>query len=135
MVDLLALILARPTEVGHVPGVRPPTRIELRRRLLQTIDYLVAYCDRPLTLGEMARICGLSRYHFLRTFTAATGYTPGRFVTRMRLERAQALLLRTDRSVTDIALEVGFAEQSALSRAFSRQIGVSPRVFRLRARR
>jgi AraC-like DNA-binding protein len=131
-IALLAVIVSRPAGVGVVPRLRPATQAELRRRVLATIDYLVAYSDQELTLGQLARICGLSKFHFLRIFHASTGSTPSRFLAQVRLDRAKSMLLRSDRSITEIALDVGFAEQSSFTRAFTRREGVSPRAFRRR---
>lgn len=132
--DLLRDVLGTP-DVLAGRAVPPAERQELGRRIARTIDYVVAHSDRTLTLAELAKVCGVSRFHFLRVFRDAVGSTPSRFLTGVRIERAKALLRRTERSVTEIALEVGFSEQSAFTRAFRRQVGASPVGFRGRERR
>jgi AraC-like DNA-binding protein len=132
VVDLLCIVLSRPSDVTAVARLGPAARVETRRRVLRSIDYLVAYADRDLTLDELARAAGLSKFHFLRMFRASTGSTPSRYLSGVRVERAKGLLRRTELSVTDIALEVGFAEQSSFTRAFARREGVSPTGFRTR---
>ncbi len=135
VVDLLVTLVSQPTELYELPLRGSLARADLKRRLARTLDYLVAYSDRPLTLSELARECGVSKFHFLRMFRTATGSTPSRFITSIRIERAKTLLMKTKRSVTEIALDVGFAEQSSFTRAFGRHAGVTPRSFREQALR
>jgi AraC-like DNA-binding protein len=131
--DLLRAVLSTPDALAG-RAVPPSERHELRRRIARTIDYLVANSDRTLSLAELSKVCGVSRFHFLRVFRDTVGSTPSRFLTGIRIERAKALLRTTERSVTDIALDVGFSEQSAFTRAFRRQVGASPVGFRARER-
>ena len=62
------------------------------------------------------------------------GVTPHQYLVRSRLRRAARLLAEEDRSITDIALDVGFADLSNFVRTFHRAAGVSPRAFRRAAR-
>ncbi len=55
-------------------------------------DYVDRYYDRPLDLTELAGVAALSKFHFARSFEAAYGQTPMRYLTRRRIERAQDLL-------------------------------------------
>jgi AraC family transcriptional regulator len=87
----------------------------------------------PLTLGEMARIAGLSRYHFLRTFKAVTGITPHQWLLRARLRDAARRLATSRDPVTEIALDVGFEDLSNFIRSFRSEFGVSPSRYRATA--
>jgi AraC family transcriptional regulator len=87
----------------------------------------------PLTLGEMARIAGLSRYHFLRTFKAVTGITPHHWLLRARLRDAARRLATSRDPVTEIALDVGFEDLSNFIRSFRSEFGVSPSRYRATA--
>jgi AraC family transcriptional regulator len=110
---------------------RTATREELRRRLGQAIDHMVAFGNGPLTLTELARAACLSKYHFLRNFKAFTGVTPARYLNRLRVERAQQILRRqSDVPLSEVARLVGFSEPAALSRAFQRLVGVRPGGYR-----
>ena len=84
----------------------------------------------PLTVAEIAAEAHLSVYHFIRVFRDATGETPHRFLTRLRIERARRLLSGTDLTVAQIADRCGFASPGALSTAFLGQVGVRPSVYR-----
>jgi AraC-like DNA-binding protein len=88
------------------------------------------YCDvhlaEKITLEELAALCNLERFHFLKLFKQTVGMTPHAWVIRLRLERACSLLSHTDRSLTQVAQEVGFYDQSHFNRAFRQAFGVSP---------
>src|SRR5258708_23166962 len=83
----------------------------------------------------MAAAVHLSPYHFARQFKAASGLPPHQYVIARRVERAQHLL-RADGEigVTDVALRVGFSDQSKLSVPFKRIAGLPPGQFRISAR-
>ncbi|MGW5648804.1 helix-turn-helix domain-containing protein [Saccharopolyspora sp. NPDC003752] len=84
----------------------------------------------PLTLADIAAEVHLSAYHFIRVFRAATGETPHRFLTRLRIERAQRLLSDDALTVAQIAGRCGFASPGALSTAFLSHVGVRPSAYR-----
>jgi AraC-like DNA-binding protein len=81
----------------------------------------------------MARIAGLSRYHFLRTFKAVTGITPHQWLLRARLRDAARRLATSRDPVTEIALDVGFEDLSNFIRSFRSEFGVSPSRYRATA--
>ncbi|WP_020673973.1 AraC family transcriptional regulator [Amycolatopsis nigrescens] len=86
--------------------------------------------SEPLTLADIAAEVHLSVYHFIRVFRAATGETPHRFLTRLRIEQAQRLLAGGTLTIAQIAERCGFASPGALSSAFLSQVGVRPSVYR-----
>ncbi len=83
-----------------------------------------------ISLDALAALSGLSRFHFLRQFSDVVGMTPGRYVRMLRLCRAGRLLRRSDDSVLEVALSVGFADHAAFSRAFASQMGITPSNYR-----
>jgi transcriptional regulator GlxA family with amidase domain len=92
------------------------------------------YAD-ALDIEWLAGSVSLSRAHFIRSFRETFGETPHRYLQRRRLERAMVLLRDSDRSVTDICLDVGFASLGSFSRTFRDIVGESPREYRERMRR
>jgi len=78
----------------------------------------------------LARQIGFSPYHFARLFRQTTGESPHQFVLRQRIERAQRLLAEGGMPLAHVAVESGFADQSHLTRAFKRQLGLTPRAYR-----
>lgn len=113
-----------------LPAVREATRLELYRRVHIARDYIHACLHEALTLDDIANIAALSPHHFLRTFKAVFGMTPHQYLTHQRLERAQFLLEKTDISVTNICMDVGFESLGSFSTLFRKNIGLSPRQYR-----
>ena len=103
---------------------------EQNRRLLRARDAMDRTYAEPLDVPTLARIAYVSQAHFIRTFRATFGETPHRYLQRRRLERSMWLLRETDRSVTDICLDVGFNSLGTFSRTFRDIVGVSPSVYR-----
>jgi AraC-like DNA-binding protein len=103
------------------------------RRLLRARDAMDRSYAQPLDIAALARIAHVSQAHFIRTFRATFGETPHRYLQRRRVERAMFLLVQTDRSVTEICLDVGFASLGTFSRTFRAILGESPTAYRRRA--
>jgi AraC-like DNA-binding protein len=89
----------------------------------------------PLDIPTLARVAHVSEAHFIRTFRATFGETPHRYLQRRRVERAMFLLGQTDRPVTEICLDVGFASLGTFSRTFREIVGRSPSAYRAEAPR
>ena len=105
---------------------------ESNRRLLRARDAMDRTYAQPLDIPALARIAFVSEAHFIRTFRATFGETPHRYLQRRRVERAMSQLRATDRTVTDICMEVGFSSLGTFSRTFTEIVGESPSVFRQR---
>lgn len=105
---------------------------ELLRRLCQARDWLREEAEPAPTIRQIARRAGLSTFHFIRVFRAVFGESPSACRARRRILRARELLLLTDRSVTDICLEVGYTSLGSFSTNFRQQVGLSPSGFRRR---
>jgi AraC-like DNA-binding protein len=89
-------------------------------------DYVMEHLSEPVRLAALADLTGLSQWHFARAFKAATGLSPHQWQLNARIAKAQELLLSRSMPHAQIALEVGFAEQSHLCRVFKNMVGVSP---------
>jgi len=101
-----------------------------RRRAVEAAQWIDARSQEEISLEQAAAQAGLSPFHFLRVFSGVLGVTPHQYLVRSRLRRAARLLADEDRSITGIALDVGFADLSNFVRSFRRAAGVSPRGFR-----
>ena len=101
--------------------------------MLRARDAMDRSYAQPLDIRALARIAHVSEAHFIRTFRAAFGETPHRYLQRRRVERAMFLLVQTDRSVTEICFDVGFTSLGTFSRTFSAIVGASPSAYRARA--
>lgn len=86
--------------------------------------------SEPLTIDDMARVAMFSKFHFSRMFQRATGLSPGRFLSALRLQRAKQLLVSTSLNVADISMRVGYTSVGTFSSRFSRSVGLSPTTYR-----
>lgn len=107
---------------------------ECNRRMLRARDAMDRTFAEPLCIRRLAEIAEASEAHFIRAFRATFGETPHRYLQRRRVERAMFLLRSTDRSVTDICLDVGFSSLGSFSRTFRDIVRESPTAFRQRGR-
>jgi AraC-like DNA-binding protein len=105
------------------------------RQLRLAKDAMDREWSRPLDVAAMAARAGYSRYHFVRLFRDAYGETPGAYLARRRIERAQELLRSANLTVTEICVLVGFTSLGTFCTRFKRQVGMTPTQFRARARR
>lgn len=99
-----------------------------QRRLLA--KYIEDHLAEQLSLAELAGLVQLSPYHFARAFKQSFGMPPHRYHTLRRIERAKVMLSRPGLSITSIALELGFSDNSSFTRAFRRCSGWTPICFR-----
>jgi AraC-like DNA-binding protein len=103
---------------------------DLNRRLLRARDAMDRAYAQPLDVRAVAAVAHVSGAHFIRTFRAVFGETPHRYLQRRRVERSMFLLRETDRSVTDICLDVGFNSLGTFSRTFRDVVGETPSAYR-----
>jgi len=103
---------------------------EFNRRLLRARDAMDRAFAEPLDVPALARVACISEAHFSRSFRAAFGETPHRYLQRRRVERSMFLLRETDRSVTDICFSVGFSSLGTFSRTFRDVVGETPSEYR-----
>lgn len=90
-------------------------------------EYLADNYSNEICLGTLAERTGLSRSRLTRGFKAATGMAPYAWMMQVRVQRAQDLLSRNGQPIADIALQLGFADQSHFTKTFKRLAGVTPR--------
>ena len=93
-------------------------------------DFIHANYQRQIYLAELADLAQLSEYHFCRMFKESLAQTPQEYLTNVRIEHVKHALSYSELKLADIALKVGFSNQSHMGRYFKKLIGVSPREFR-----
>lgn len=129
------LLTARFVEMVSGRGRESPTlRSQDRRRAVEAALWIDAHAHQSVALAGAAQHVGLSPFHFLRLFGKVLGVTPHQYLLRSRLRHAARLLAEPERAITDIALDVGFADLSNFVRTFHRAAGVSPLRFRRAAK-
>ncbi|MBB4221983.1 helix-turn-helix domain-containing protein [Variovorax guangxiensis] len=117
------------------PKLPSPAISRDRRRAVDAAMWIDANLQHDIGLEGAAAEAGLSSFHFLRLFSQVLGVTPHQYLVRSRLRHAARLLADDDsRPVTEVALDVGFADLSNFVRTFHRAAGVSPGGFRKAAR-
>jgi AraC family transcriptional regulator len=120
---LLAHYSAHPRSLrparGGLGGVR-------RQRLIEHVE---SHLGEELALSRLAEVVGLSSYHLSREFRRATGETVHGYVVRRRLERARDLLRHGRSPISEIAQDLGFSDQSHLTRLFRARFGTTPAAF------
>ncbi len=96
----------------------------------ETLQYIQEHIEGPLSLEEIARQVGYSPYHFTRVFKAHMGVPLFYYVSSLRLQKAKDLLLHTDLTIRDIALDVGHQSLGTFTTRFTEKVGVTPGAFR-----
>jgi len=107
----------------HTPRTGPGGLSTWQQRVAK--ELIEAHIDGTLALSRIAESCGLSTSHFAHAFKVSVGMAPHKWLLHRRVERAKHLLTRPV-SLTDIALECGFADQSHSTRVFRAATGQSP---------
>jgi AraC-like DNA-binding protein len=123
----------RLDSIGCVHPSAPPDYSVggLAPRALQRVrEYVEEHLSENIELETLADIAGLSKWHFARAFKESVGTPPHFYLVQRRLERAQQLLAETDLPLAQIALKIGFSDQSHFSRRFRTVLGLTPRSFR-----
>ena len=104
-----------------------------RHRLNRAANFAQSHLADALDLHQLAEVACLSKYHFARTFSAHYKETPIQFVWRNRVEHAaRALVLRREKAITEIAMDLGFSSSQTFSRAVSQRFRMAPRILRSR---
>lgn len=123
----LALVATLMRRAGEPPPVQPSGATA--RMLARVAEYVDANLEQTIGLDDLAGVANLSSFHFHRSFRAATGITPHRYVTARRIERARRLLA-TDMPAAQVAFACGFASQSHFGQVFKAATGLTPRAYR-----
>jgi AraC-like DNA-binding protein len=121
--DALATLRQRappsPARGGLPPGAMRRVR-----------EYVETHLSESMDLAELATVAGLSVYHFARAFKQSAGVPPHHYLVRLRIERAQEMLARSELPLSEVALATGFSDQSHLARHFRHLVGMTPGQFR-----
>lgn len=133
MMQLTTWLVRRQTAFAASPRVGD-RRIEPFNRTMarRLIEYIDAHLARDLSLAELSSLANLSASHFSHRFKATFGVPPHRMVLNMRIEKAKALVKRTDFTLVETALAVGFSDQAHFITTFRKAVGETPGAFRAR---
>ena len=126
-------------KVAGIAGVRfpvesPAVQQGRFRKLEPALKVLEKRHREQISMTELADRVGMSSTHFNRQFAELLGISPTRLLHAMRLDRSRQLLTTTDMTIGQIAVEVGYFDQSHFTRRFRQYCGVTPRAYRKRFR-
>lgn len=122
-VNILQLIAEYMTQTNRMAPKSKDLALGIRK-------YIGNNFDKKLTVELMCEIFGCSRTTLMNTFRDRYGITIGEYINNCRLERAEQMLLKTNESIKNIAVECGFSDQNYFSKVFIRRFGVTPTKFR-----
>jgi len=126
--ELVVHLLRHYSTARKIDDARSP-RLP-RYKLDRATEYIDDHLRENLTLEEISQSLSMSPYHFAHVFKQTVGLTPHRFVTQRRMELAKALLRETLLSITQIAQQVGYSNQSHFSVVFHQCTGQTPSEYR-----
>ena len=95
--------------------------------------FIESHLAEPLTLDEIAGVAGISRFHMVRAFAAATGFSVMRYVRARRLSEAARALANGAPDILSLALDADYGSHEAFTRAFRDHFGVTPEMVRAAA--
>ena len=105
-----------------------------RAKLVRAVEYIQDQLSADLTVSGIAQAVGMSPYYFTRLFKESTGQPPHQYVVEARVRKAKELLTTGQFTISEVAHQVGFVDQSHLTRHFKRIFGLPPKRL-LRCRR
>jgi YesN/AraC family two-component response regulator len=103
---------------------------ETQRLVRRAMAYIHEHCGTKISRREIARHVGVSERHLQRCFDQELGMPPAVYLNRYRINRARILLEQGDKTVTQVALEVGFSASNYFAKVFRREVGVAPGDYR-----
>jgi AraC family transcriptional regulator len=107
-----------------------PSRKLPRYKLARATEFIDDHLRENLTLEEISQSLSMSPFHFAHVFKQTAGLTPHQYVTQRRIELAKSLLRETELSITQIAHQIGYSNQSHFSVVFHQSTGQTPREYR-----
>ncbi len=125
----LAVHLASQHGGGKIPETPIGTSGLSGSQLKRAIGYIQENLSEEVSLNNMAEAAGLSPFHFSRQFKLSMGYPPYQYVLQQRIEQAKYRLIRGGQSISEIAVQTGFYDQSHFAQQFKRHCGITPKKF------
>ena len=100
------------------------------RDMTTLINYVKQNYRSPLDMAVLSGISGMSKSHVLRVFKQYLGCSPLQYISKLRLSAASDALIQTDKTITEVALDLGFNDSNYFTRFFKKNLGLSPREYR-----
>lgn len=103
-----------------------PARGRENRAVKTIMSHIRDHAASRVSLSDLSRVCGMSKYYMLRIFKAHTGMTPHAYLNQVRALRARELMAAGENTLVEIALGCGFFDQSHMNRIFKKVFGITP---------
>jgi len=126
------LVIAPHRDGGQAQFLKQPVDKRERGSLAALLDQLRSRLHQAVSIADVARLAAMSERTLMRRFRAATGMTPGEWITRARVERARELLESSALPIEQVAMRTGLGTPATLRHHFHRRVGVSPAEYRKR---
>jgi signal transduction histidine kinase/DNA-binding LacI/PurR family transcriptional regulator/DNA-binding response OmpR family regulator len=120
------------TRIQEVLSHRNKLNSEIQRLTRKAMAYIHEHYSEPIGREDIAGSVGVSEGYLSRSFITETGLSLIHYLTRYRIQQAKQLLASSHKSVTEIAMEIGFSDSNYFSRVFRQEVGVSPLTYRHR---
>jgi AraC-like DNA-binding protein len=104
------------------------------KRFEKVLGFIHEHLNSPMTIPQLAKIACLSPTYFSNLFSKLIGTSPLQYINKRRIEKAQELLLGTDRSLYEISQQIGIDDEYYFSRLFKKTVGISPDHYRKQER-
>jgi len=124
-------LLRHYADVVAASGRKPPQLPAWKLR--KTLEYMDDHLADPFDLGQLADLCGMSRFHVSRAFHNTMGQSPSRWFILRRIEYAKDLLRDTEKPIIEVAMDVGYESPSHFAKLFRVETGLSPKQYRVGA--
>ena len=99
-------------------------------RFYEVIQIMKSECHIRRSSEELAQLCGLSKFYFIRLFKKTFGVSPQEYYANLIIEKSSHLLINTDYNISEIAKLCGIEDALYFSRMFKKHIGISPNAYR-----
>ena len=129
LLEVINNLVGRYARPGTLTPLHPPPSAPSANTIRESQAYLAAHYDQKIGLETLAAQIGLSPYHFLRLFKATVGMTPHAFQMQLRIDQAKLQLMR-GAPIANVAVDLGFHDQSHLTKQFKALVGVTPQRYR-----
>lgn len=122
----LMVLLLRNHSYIQLPLKEYNTRIKNLNTINNILQYIEKNYKENITVEELSEIAQFSRYYFLRLFKKTTGRSLIDYINFVRVNKAEGMLLRSDKNITEVAFSCGFNDANYFSRIFKKYKGISP---------
>ena len=129
---IAARLLQKYCDSGACAPAETSTQGLDQLRLRRVLNYIAENIRNDISLTDLAGVAGYSQFHFARMFALATGVTPHRYISQVRIDNAMVELAAGKVPLTEIAFNAQFSSQASFTRAFHRATGMTPMQYRRR---